>query len=186
MSPPPAKRYRMGWALVVLVVAIVVHVLAVWAAPRLIMRKVFEGAPAASGTNRAFYPPMTSAESRSIVMPSPDLLYAICTYDLAGGPVRITASPGLDSYWSVALYSAASDNWYVINDRQAGGRPVDLVVAERGMMRSASAASTSATVLEAPSRKGLVLMRVLVSDYAKDSARYEAARRTFSCTQGPR
>ena len=114
------------------------------------------------------------------------MLYAICTYDLAGGPVRVTANPGLDSYWSVALYSAASDNWYVINDRQAGRHPVDLVVAERGMMRSASAASTSAKVLKAPSQKGLVLMRVLVSDYAKDSARYEAARRTFSCTQGPR
>jgi uncharacterized membrane protein len=186
MSPPPTKRYWTWWTLIVLVIAILVHVLSVWAVPRVIMSKVFEGVPAASDTNRAFYPPMTSAESRSIVMPSPDLLYAICTYDLAGGPVRVTANPGLDSYWSVALYSAASDNWYVINDRQAGGRPVDIVVAERGMVRSASAASTSAKVLEAPSQKGLVLMRVLAGDYANDSARYEAARRTFSCTQGPR
>jgi uncharacterized membrane protein len=146
------------------------------------MRMVLGGVPAPTAANRAYFPPMTTADSRSIVMPSPDLLYATCVYDLADGPLRIKANPALDSYWSIALYSAASDNWFVVNDRTAAARPVDLVVVERGATRSIGAAS-SAAVLESPSRRGLALMRVLAGDYASDPEKYEAARRTFSCTE---
>ena len=185
MSADPTKRFWMRWMLAVLVVAILVHVLTVWALPRLIMRKVFEGVPVASGPNRAFYPPMTNADSRSIVMPSPDLLYAVCTYDLAEGSLRVTANPVLDGYWSIALYSAASDNWFVVNDRQAGGKPVDLVIRERGALRSEGAASAGARILESPSRRGLVLMRLLAGDYAKEAPTLEAARRTLACTVLP-
>jgi uncharacterized membrane protein len=182
VNPPTTKRYWTRWMLIVLATAILVHVLSVWALPRVIMRRVFDGVPATSEPNRAYFPPMTTADSRRIVLPSPDLLYAICAYDLAQGPLRITANPALDGYWSIALYSAASDNWFVVNDRQAGGRPVDLVVAQRDVARAAHPA-TSTKVLESPSPKGLVLMRVLAADYAKNSAKYEDARRTFACIQ---
>ena len=40
----------------------------------------------------------------------------------------IRADPKTRSYWSIALYAANSDNFFVVNDRQAGGRPVDLVL----------------------------------------------------------
>ena len=182
MSATLTKRFWIRWTLAVLVIAILVHVLTVWALPRLIMRKVFEGVPVASGPNRAFYPPMTNADARSIVMPSPDLLYAVCAYDLAKGPLRVTANPVLDGYWSIALYSAASDNWFVVNDRQAAGRPVDLVIQERGALRAAGARPAGTRILESPSQRGLVLMRLLAGDYAKDGPTLEAARRTLACT----
>jgi uncharacterized membrane protein len=176
------KRYWTRWTLALLAIAAIVHLVSVWAAPRLIMRMVLGGVPAPTAANRAYFPPMTTADSRSIVMPSPDLLYATCVYDLADGPLRIKANPALDSYWSIALYSAASDNWFVVNDRQAGGRPVELVVVQAGVAGGANAAE-AARVIESPSPKGLVLMRVLAGDYAKDPSKYEAARRTLSCTQ---
>ena len=59
------------------------------------------------------------------------------------------------------------------------------MVVARGAMRWASAASGDATVIESPSTKGLVLMRVLAGDYAKDPAKYEAARRTLACEPLP-
>jgi uncharacterized membrane protein len=162
---------------VVLAVAAVVHVLAVWALPRVIMAEVLRRAAQLANPSGVVLPPRATGASRTIVMPSPDLLYAACVYDLARGPVRVTAAPRLDGYWSVALYSATSDNWFTVNDRQAGGGAVDLLVTDRG-----GAAPAGARLLVSPSRRGLVLMRVLASGRAEDLPRLEAARRTLACT----
>ncbi|MBI5478862.1 MAG: hypothetical protein HY906_08405, partial [Deltaproteobacteria bacterium] len=70
-------------------------------------------------------------------------------------------------------------------DRQADGKPVDLVVAERGAARG-GATPAGARRLESPSRKGLVLMRVLAAGPQADRAQAEAARRTLACTTLPR
>ena len=69
---------------------------------------------------------MTDHTARRVVMPSPDLLYATCRMDLSQGPLRIQADPKTPRYWSIALYASNSDNFFVLNDRQANGQPVDL------------------------------------------------------------
>jgi len=115
-----------------LAIAATVHLLAVWAVPRLIMRKVLATTPAQLGSAdsaaQVYFPPMTDATQRRIVMPSPDLLYAACIFDVSRRPMRIRADLGLTVYWSVAGYSANSDNFFVVNDRQLGGRPLDLLI----------------------------------------------------------
>ena len=37
-------------------------------------------------------PPPLTAQSRGIVLPSPDLLYSVCVFDVSQGPVRVTAN----------------------------------------------------------------------------------------------
>ena len=142
-------------------VALLTHVLVVWAIPYVI--------------------PMTDAPSRRVVMPSPDLLYALCPFDVRQQPFRIQADPHPPGYWSIALYAANSDNFFVLNDRQAAGAPVDLVLVgpETG---KASALPAGAKVVTAPSGRGLLLMRVLVGDYAAEREAVEAARRSLRCT----
>jgi uncharacterized membrane protein len=167
---------------VVLAVAAVVHVLAVWALPRVIMAVVLQRAAQQAGPSGVIHPPRATGASRTIVMPSPDLLYAACVYDLARGPVRVTADPRLDGYWSIALYGATSDNWFAVNDRQAGGQPVDFLVTESGATRL-GAVPAGARVLDSPSRRGLVLMRVLAGGGGEDQQRPEAARRTLACSR---
>ena len=78
--------------------------------------------------NGAFFPPMTDHTARRVVMPSPDLLYALCSFDLSAGPWRIQADPRTPQYWSVALYAANSDNFWVGNDAEAHGRPLDVLL----------------------------------------------------------
>jgi uncharacterized membrane protein len=179
-----AQRLWFYRGLTLLVTAILVHLLAVWAAPRAIMWVLMHGRVAQSMNmvNQAAFPPPVTAQSRSIVLPSPDMLYSVCVFDLRNGPVRIAADPKLPSYWSIALYAANSDNFFVVNDRTAGNRPVDLwLVAPQGNGNGVSVPSGSQVVV-APSPTGFLLMRVLTGDYKSEMSVIEPARRSLSCT----
>jgi uncharacterized membrane protein len=179
----PLRRARgraLRGLLLFLAIAAVVHLLAVWALPRAIMWRL---SATASAEERAgvYLPPMTDATQRRIVMPSPDLLYATCSIDVSERPLRIRAEPKTPNYWSIALYASNSDNHFVLNDRQAGGAPVDLVVVGPKAYAQAPALPPGARVVNAPTPKGLLLMRVLVADYAAEREVVEAARRTLRC-----
>ena len=173
------------------------HLLTVWALPRLIMREAMariaqetaaqaraQGAPqAATG---AYLPPSTDHTQRRIVMPSPDLLYATCALDLSKGPMHITAEVAHPRYWSVALYGANSDNFFVVNDRSTPARSskapdLDLRILPPGTERATTAADGESTVVEAPSRKVLLLMRLLLTDDPADIEIAKSARSTLRC-----
>jgi uncharacterized membrane protein len=186
MKPISAtQRLWLYRAITLLVITVVVHLLTVWFAPRLIMQVLMHG-PAAQAMdmhNKAAFPPAVTAASRLVVMPSPDLLYSVCVFDVSGGPIRITANPGLPSYWSVALYAANSDNFFVVNDRQAAGKSVDLWLVSGDANTSAPPAPIGSQVVVTPSTQGFLLMRVLTGDYEAEQAVVEPARRTLRCTK---
>lgn len=165
------------------VTALIAHLGSLWLFPRLVMHKVMAEVPALAtgGGELAYFPPMTDHGQRRIVMPSPDLLYALCAYDLDRGAVRVTADPKLPTYWSIALYAANTDNFLAINDREAAGRPVDLLVVPTAGAVPVGGLPAGARIVVSPSARGLLLMRVLAADYAARAAGYEAARRTLSC-----
>ncbi len=163
---------------VVLAIAATVHALAIWAVPRAIMGRVI-GSVAAEGGDGPLLPPPIDARARRVVLPNPDLLYALCAYDVATAPLRVRAAPGEPGYWSIALYTADTDTWFVLNDRQAAGRPVDLLVTGPGARGDAAPAGVR--TVASPTARGLLLMRVLVTDDAGQRAAAEAARRTLRC-----
>lgn len=183
--PGNVKRLWLYRGLSLLVTAVLVHLLTVWAAPRLIMQVLMHGplAQTMNMQNQAAFPPAVTAASRTVVMPSPDLLYSVCVFDVSGGPVRITANPVLTSYWSVALYGANSDNFYVINDRKAAGKPVDLWLVSEGANATDHPVPPGSQVVVAPSTTGFLLMRVLTGNYDAEKAVIEPARRTLACTK---
>jgi uncharacterized membrane protein len=174
--------YR-GLTLVATVV--LVHLAAIWAAPRLIMQILMHGpmAQTMNMQNQAAFPPPVSAASRSVVLPSPDLLYSVCVFDVSSGPVRVQANPGLKSYWSIALYAANSDNFFVVNDQQARDKPVDLWLVSEGANAQGQTVAPGSTVVVSPSKQGFLLMRVLTGDYEAEKAVVEPARRTLRCTK---
>ena len=162
-------------------VALLTHLLVVWAIPYAIMAALSASRAAEERGTGPLFPPMTDASSRRVVMPSPDLLYATCAFDVRQRPLRIQADPKLPGYWSIALYAANSDNFFVLNDRQAAGAPVDLVLLGPDTPAPAGLPA-GAKVVTTPSGRGLLLMRVLVGDYAAEREAVEAARRTLRCT----
>jgi uncharacterized membrane protein len=175
------RRLR-GHAIALPVVLVLSHLAVVWAVPRVVMAMLAVNAPAETRAPGAVHlPPMTDHTQRRVVLPSPDLLYATCAFDLSKGPWRIRADPVTPHYWSIALYAANSDNFYVINDRQAAGAPVDLILARPGDPGAVAGPSVQQSRVRAPSDRGLLLMRLLVGDYASEGAVLEAARRTLRC-----
>jgi uncharacterized membrane protein len=162
-----------------LAVAAAVHALAVWAVPRGVMHRLISNVAAEAGDDGVLRPPPIDAGARRVVLPNPDLLYALCAYDVSEAPLRIRADPGDPGYWSIALYGAGTDTWFVLNDRGAGGRPVDLVVTGPGT--AGVAVPAGATRVGSPTVRGLALMRVLVTDDPRQRDAAEAARRSLRC-----
>lgn len=165
-------------ASIVLAVAAASHLAAVWAVPRVLMQMAFRaGEKRTGGDNRAYHFGLTTAGSREVVMPSPDLLYAGCIYDVSKGPVAITADVP-ETYWSVALYADNTDNFFVLDDRDVPSRHARVVLVAEDATPPASA--TGAVIVKAPSKRGLVLFRTLVLDRSKlDELR--ASQRTAAC-----
>lgn len=176
--------------LALLATVVAVHLLTVWAAPRLIMQVLMNG-PAAKTMdmrNQAAFPPAVTAASRSVVLPSPDMLYSVCVFDLTTGPLRIHADPKLKSYWSIALYADNSDNFFVINDKQAQDKPVALWLVPPDSEQHAATspvplltAPEGNTLVRAPSTQGFLLMRVLTGNYDAEKSIVEPARRSLRC-----
>ena len=162
----------------VFVIAMVTHVGGVWAAPRVIMLVVTHEGAKLSGVNQFSHPPLPTAEDRTIVRPSPDFAYSVCVLDLSAGPVRLQV-PLTPPYTSVALFSSATDNYFVRNDRDAEGRPLDVIVVAAGRARPAHPPS-GVEIVEAPSDAGLVLVRRVVERADAFSA-IDVVRRQATC-----
>ncbi len=158
MSAPARPWYcrPAGW----LAIAASSHLLAVWLLPSLVMGAAMHRlGEVTGGKNRAMLAPPTDADSRRIVMPSPDMRYAVCVYDLAAGALEIRAAPHWPRYWSVALYDARTDNYLSRNDRQLAGRPLHLLLVPSA---TAAAPGFDGEVVVSPTRRGVVLLRLLL------------------------
>ena len=165
-----------AWAGVAGAAALLVHFATVYATPWVIMAGAIR-AVAAEGYNRPHFPPRADETSRTIVRPSPDLLYAACAFDVSGGAVRIAAEVPEHTYWSISLFGANTDNFYKLNDLEAEGGRVDLVFVRRG---AANDAPAGARQVEVPTDRGIILTRTLVGDEGR-LEEFDRVRRTFTC-----
>jgi uncharacterized membrane protein len=165
-----------GWMLATLIVAGIVHVASVMATPHIVMHLTM-AAMERRGVNTMLFAKRPTADSRGVVRPSPDLLYSSCVFDLdaAGGMVRVHARGLPNTYWSVSLFDADTNNFYVLNDREAKNGTVDFTIvgADQGKL-------PPGTVVRAPTRHGLVLFRTLIDDEKRVDG-IDRARRDAVC-----
>jgi uncharacterized membrane protein len=153
------------WIILTLALAVVFHLLTVTLFPRVIMAVAIRRILNRSGSeiSTLIHSPRVTVDSRQVVKPSPDLLYSICVYDVSEKPLRITA-PVPDTYWSISFYQTNTDNFYVLNDRQAKSNPVDIVLVGPDM---ALPHAENVQVVVAPTNKGVFLLRSLIEDEDK-------------------
>lgn len=149
--------------------AIIGHLAFVYAVPR-VMMNVAIARLGAGGVNHWQFAPRVTEASRTIVRPSPDFAYSACPYDLADGPVVMAVEPW-DAYWSLSLYADNSDNFFVIDDREARyGAEITLV--RRGHAHPEGASM----VVESPSGRGIALIRRLAPTRDAYDAAAQVAR----------
>jgi uncharacterized membrane protein len=163
------------WIVATLVIAAIAHVASVFAVPRFIMWRTMAVIARNNGVNTMAYPPRPTPAARGVVRPSPDLLYSTCVFDLSHGPVRVHAAGMPDTYWSVSLFDAETNNFYVINDRQAKSGGVDFVI-----VPPHQDPDPRGTVVRAPGLRGLILFRTLIDD-ERHLADIDRARRGATC-----
>jgi uncharacterized membrane protein len=166
------------WIAAMLLVAAVVHGVTMLFLPRFVMLRTMNGITRTTGAaNAILHAPRATWRSRTVVRPSPDLLYSICVYDLgAAGAVRISTHDMPQTYWSVSVFDADTNNFYAINDRQAESGAADFILMPQGKPTEAS----RLPVVAAPTNRGIVLFRTLVNDEA-DVARMDVARHNAAC-----
>lgn len=167
-----ARRWiRLG--VVTLALAAGLHVLIVWLIPHAITLAFVRGVSKQVGYNTVLRPPLPTHQSRSVVAPSPDLLYAVCVFDVSAGPVRISARrpPG---YWSLSLYDRNSDNFFGINDNEIKGDTVELILTPGPADVGIKAKFPAATYVQTPRSTGVMLSRILVLDPANMQAERDA------------
>lgn len=165
------------WGVPTLILAAVIHWIAVAFAPAIIMSRAMS-VMGTKGTNVITHSERATATSRRIVKPSPDLLYSQCVFDVSRRPLKITTAAPTDTYWSVALYAANTDNFFVLNDTGAKGQPATIILMGPGQTVPPQPEGTH--VVTAPSAKGVVLFRTLVNDDARE-ADLDQQRRAAKC-----
>lgn len=162
-----------------LLVAAAVHGATLLLLPRVIMLRTMAGTTKLVGAAYTIaHAPRATWRSRSVVRPSPDLLYSICVYDLgaAGGAVRVSTHGIPQSYWSVSVFDADTNNYFALNDEQSTTGEANFVL----MPQASTAEASRLPIVGAPTSRGIVLFRTLVSDEAH-LAQIDAARHNAVC-----
>jgi uncharacterized membrane protein len=106
-------------------------------------------------------------------------LYSICIYDLAAanGALRVSTRDMPDTYWSVSIFDADTNNFYALNDRQAGKGAADFLL----LAPDTAPPNDRLAVVKAPTNRGIVLFRTLI-DHESRLAEIDAGRRNADCS----
>jgi uncharacterized membrane protein len=111
--------------------------------------------------------PVPEAGAEPLAALDPRMIYSVCRFSLAQGPVRITASLPED-FWSVAIFDRRGRNVYSLNDRSAERSKLDMAIVtpvQMAQLRQDPPASLeTAIVVELPIENGFALVRVFVAD----------------------
>lgn len=154
------------------------------AAPYMLMeiaiRRISERGP----MNAFTHAPPVRADVRTIVRPSPDLLYSSCPFDLTDGPVVVEAWPIPDRYSSISVFDARTDAVFVRNDEQMRGNRLRVILALHGQVPPPD---QGAEMVRLSHPRGIVLQRVLLADPRDPAelARVDPLRRRATCHRLP-
>lgn len=129
-----------------------------------------------NASNIFFHGRAPTAKARQIVMPSPDLVYSSCVYDLAKGPLRMQGNlPPAGHYWSLSLYAHNTDNYFVLNDRELSDRRFDVT-----LHPPSSRVAENQTAVKSPSVTGIALIR-MIQRREDDLAMIQASQQSTTC-----
>jgi uncharacterized membrane protein len=148
--------------------------------PGLIMdRALSKLTPMHSEINSQIHFPLVTEHARSVVRPSPDIIYSGCRFDLTQAAVRITLPPlDLDHYASISFFDDRTNHFHSVSNHDLGG---DMGVINLVRKIDSSNHSPTGHHIEAPSDQGLVLFRRILTGKVTPE-RADTHRRGFDCS----
>jgi uncharacterized membrane protein len=176
------KRMRkvLWWVLATAILSAAVHYAAIIGYPYALMQGWHRRLVAEGARNHFVHGGTLTAKDRDRPKRgSPDLAYSAMAYDLADGPLRVTI-PLTGQYMSVSLYAANTDNYFVINDRQARSGQFDFLLIGPETPSAPNPKSEDPPTVRAPNTKGVALLRFLVLR-ASEMDKIESVRKKIHC-----
>jgi uncharacterized membrane protein len=150
------------WIVAGLLLGVAVHIVSVFALPRLAPDDARARLSEVATINR-----LTTLSGRaSVVLPLADPAFetAVCRFDLTSGPLHVRA-PVTTHYTAIALYTSTGLAFGAINDRAATRRVLDLFVVTQAQRREITTdedeTAADNLILVSPTTEGFVLIRAL-------------------------
>ncbi len=160
----------MRWALWILAGALlggIVHLVAVLILPRTATLDAYSRLAPVTPVNTMTAIPAPTPQNAVVPFMDPAFATAVCRYDLAAGPIKLTVPIGA-VYTSVSFYTRRAVAYYAINDRAAGRRVIELdlmTAAQREQLpEDEDITAADRLIVEAPSPIGLIVLRALAPE----------------------
>ena len=155
------------WILAGALLGGIVHLVAVLMLPRTATQDAYSRLSPIAPVNAVAPVPEPTPQNAVIPFMDPAFASAVCRYDLAAGPIKLTV-PISPAYTSVSFYTRRGVAYYAINDRSAGRRQIELqlmTAAQRAdLPDDEEVTAADRLIVESPSGTGLILMRALAPE----------------------
>jgi uncharacterized membrane protein len=152
------------WTLAGLILGGIVHLATILVLPRTATRDAYARLAAITPVNAVTPIPAPTPGTAVLPFMDPAFAVAVCRYDLAAGPMKLTA-PVSQAYTSVTFYTRRGVAYYGINDRAAGRRQIELDLMTTpqhdAMPEEADVTAADRLIIESPTETGLIVLRAL-------------------------
>jgi uncharacterized membrane protein len=181
-----ARRW-MAALLLVAVAGTAAHFLTIVAIPKIVMGQVLKKIAAQDSWNVLRHPKPADETERVVVMPSPDLLYSICAYDLSKGPLELKTELPPGTLWSLTAYDAWTNNYFTDDDRRVSAPQRHYVIAleeHAPQVESMAMDDSHLHLIYSSTTRGLLLIRTVINQEQR-LGELDAIRRKASCAPLP-
>ena len=155
------------WTLAGIILGGIVHLGTILALPRTASQDAYARLEPITTVNTMTPIPRPTAAQALLPYMDPAFAVAVCRYDLAGGPMRLTA-PVSQAYTSVTFYTRRGVAYYGINDRAAGRRTIELLLMttaqHEALPEDSEVTAADRLIIESPSSTGLIVLRALSAE----------------------
>ncbi len=156
-------RHLAYFLLLTLVLAGLLHILAILALPHLSSQTAWQRLSKAGEPNTMVRLAPGKDGKQVLPMMAPDIRYAVCRFDLKDGPVRLI-TPTENDLWVVALYTPSGENFYAVTAEDLVRPLFNLIIAtenqtviEEGV--DAPVEADQVAVVRSPTFQGLAVIR---------------------------
>jgi uncharacterized membrane protein len=152
------------WTLAGILLGGIVHLATILVLPRTASQDAYTRLSPITPVNAMTPLPRPTPGKALLPYMDPAFAVAVCRYDLANGPMRLTA-PVSQAYTSVTFYTRLGVAYYGINDRAAGRRTIELYLMTTpqhdAMPEEADVTAADRLIIESPTTSGLIVLRAL-------------------------
>lgn len=145
----------------------VVHLVSVLALPRIASMDAYSRLSRITTVNNVTALPLADPGSEPMPFMDPAFAAAVCRYDLASGPIKLTV-PVSQAYTSVSFYTRSDVAYYAINDRSAGRRVIELTLMTEAqhaeLPEEEDVTAADRLIIDSPTPTGLIVLKALAAE----------------------